>query len=77
MDSTQFYVAVAISPTVTLIMLALGILYNNARLTDLRQHFDARLVDVKETLRAELLRMEGVFDARLKHLEEMEERRER
>lgn len=53
----------------TLAVLA-GILVNNARLTDLRLHFDQRIDDLKENWRSELRRVEEVLDARLSHLEE-------
>ena len=61
----------------------IGILINNSRLNDLntriselRQHMDARFADVdrrfeevKELWRSELHRVEEVLEARLKHLE--------
>ncbi len=58
--------AIAI-PTLAVLV---GILVNNSRLSDLRAHFDKRIDDLRDTFRAELLRMEGVLDARLSHLEE-------
>jgi hypothetical protein len=55
----------------------IGILVNNARLNDLnarigemRTHFDQRIDDLKETWRGELRRVEDVIDARLAHLED-------
>jgi len=60
--------AMAMAPTVIAVLV--GILINNARITDLRSHLDARFDDAKETWRAELHRVEEVLDARLKHLEE-------
>lgn len=42
----------------------------NSRIDDFRTHFDKRLDDLRDTVRAELLRVEGVLDARLSHLEE-------
>jgi hypothetical protein len=60
--------AMAMAPTVIAVLV--GILINNARITDLRLHIDARFDDAKETWRAELHRVEEVLDARLKHLEE-------
>lgn len=70
-------------PTIAVLV---GILVNNSRLNDLRTHFDQRIDDLKhyidarfavvdarfETAHQELLRVEGVLDARLKHLEESE-----
>ena len=52
--------------------LALGFVYValNSRISDLRDDMNRRF-DAFETLwRAELLRVEGVIDARLRHLEE-------
>lgn len=54
-----------------------GILINNARLSELRAHIDhrfdevdGRFVEMKDLWRSELHRVEEVLDARLKHLEE-------
>jgi len=61
---------VAISISVPTLAVLVGILINNSRLSDLRSHMDKRFDDMKETWRAELQRVEGVLDARLKHLED-------
>lgn len=61
---------VAISINVPTLAVLVGILINNSRLSDLRSHMDKRFDDMKETWRAELQRVEGVLDARLRHLEE-------
>jgi hypothetical protein len=63
-------VQVTISMGVPTLAVLVGILINNSRLSDLRSHMDKRFDDMKETWRAELLRVEGVLDSRLKHLEE-------
>ncbi len=57
--SIQTGLAVGV-PTLAVLV---GILINNARLTDLRAHMDARFDDMREMWRE-------VIDARLKHLEE-------
>lgn len=54
-------------PTVAVLV---GILINNVRLSDLRQHMDSRFDDMRDTWRAELRRVAEVLDARLKHIEE-------
>ena len=58
MSETQFYVSVAVMPTVTIIIVLIGVLLNNtnmnARLGDLRSGMNARLEDIRETLRAEM-----------------------
>jgi len=61
---------VAISISVPTLAVLVGILINNSRLSDLRSHMDKRFDDMKETWRAELQRVEGVLDARLKHIED-------
>jgi hypothetical protein len=68
---------VAISISVPTLAVMVGILINNSRLSDvnnrisdLRSHMDNRFDDMKETWRAELQRVEGVLDARLRHLED-------
>jgi hypothetical protein len=61
---------VAISISVPTLAVLVGILINNSRLSDLRSHMDKRFDDIKETWRAELQRVEGVLDARLKHIED-------
>ena len=60
----------AISMGVPTLAVMVGILINNSRLSDLRSHMDNRFDDMKETWRAELHRVEGVLDARLRHLED-------
>jgi len=54
----------------------IGILVNNSRLSDLRSHIDSRFAAMERVIDArfeaahqELLRVEGVLDARLSHLE--------
>ncbi len=68
----------------TALTVLIGILLNNARLSDLRadmntrfsemsrrfDEMDRRFVEVKELWRSELHRVEQVLDARLKHIEE-------
>ncbi|HZU24749.1 MAG TPA: hypothetical protein VFA04_04455 [Bryobacteraceae bacterium] len=72
-DAVQTSLSVGV-PTLAVLV---GILINNSRLADLRAHVDARLSDLNrfidarfETAHQELLRVEGVLDARLRHLEE-------
>jgi hypothetical protein len=67
----------AISMGVPTLAVLVGILINNSRLSDLNNrisdlssHIDKRFDDMKETWRAELQRVEGVLDARLKHIED-------
>jgi len=81
MNDTQLLtIALAAVPNVIAVML--GVLINNSRLSDFRAHMDQRFNhvdhrfnDMRDTWRAELHRVEGVLDARLKHLEEQLEGR--
>ena len=73
-DTQIFTIALATVPTMLTVLV--GILINNARLSDLRGHMDSRFNEVdrrfdemKEVWRSELHRVEEVLDARLKHLE--------
>jgi hypothetical protein len=47
-------VTVALATVPTMLVVALGILLNNQRLTDLRADLSGRIGDLKETLRAEI-----------------------
>jgi len=83
MNNTQI-LTIAFASVPTMLTVLIGILLNNARLSDvnsrlgeLRSHMDSRFNDVdrrfeemKETWRTELHRVEEVLDARLKHLED-------
>lgn len=76
MSETQL-LSIALAAAPTMLAVLVGILINNARLTDLRGHMDSRFNDVDHRLddmrdlwRAELHRVEEVLDARLKHLED-------
>jgi hypothetical protein len=42
----------------------------NKRIDDLRNELNQRFDDMRDLWRAELYRVEGIIDARLKHLEE-------
>jgi hypothetical protein len=68
MSETQILAISLAIPNLLAVMM--GILINNARLSDLRAHMDARFNDMRDTWRSELHRVEEILDARLKHLEE-------
>jgi len=72
-QTTQAILTVGI-PTLAVLV---GILVNNSRLSDLRAYLDSRfsamekIIDARfEAAHQELLRVEGVLDARLSHLED-------
>ena len=67
-DTQLLTIALASVPATVAVLL--GILVNNARLSDLRNHLDVRFEEMKDSWRSELHRVEEVLDARLKHLEE-------
>jgi hypothetical protein len=83
MTDTQI-LTIALASVPTMLAVMMSILINNARLSDLRSHLDARFNEIdrrfdtvdrrfeetKEMWRTELRRVEEVLDARLKHLEE-------
>ena len=69
MTDTQM-LTIALASVPTMITVLIGILINNARLSDFRNHVDSRFDDMKDMWRSELNRVEEVLDARLKHLEE-------
>ena len=75
MNDTQM-LTIALATVPTMIAVLVGILINNARLSDLRSHMDVRFnavdqrfEEMKDLWRTELRRVEEVLDARLKHLE--------
>ena len=69
MSDTQF-LTIALAAVPNMLTVLVGILINNARLTDLRVHADSRFDEMRDLWRAELHRVEEVLDARLKHLED-------
>ena len=80
MSETQFYVSVAVMPTVTIIIVLIGVLLNNtnmnARVSDLRGEMNARFEDLRDALRAEMsknhsemLAKFAELDSRLSRLE--------
>ena len=83
MTDTQI-LTIALASVPTTIAVLVGILINNARLTDLRVHMDERFrnvdqrfnemghrfVEMNELWRSDLHRVEEILDARLKRIEE-------
>jgi hypothetical protein len=74
-DTQLLTIALAAAPAMLAVLV--GILINNARLTDLRVHVDSqfeavdrRFDEMRDLWRAELHRVEEVLDARLKHIED-------
>lgn len=72
----QQILTIALASVPATLAVLMGILINNSRLSDvktrigeLRAHMDVHFEEMKDTWRSELQRVEGVLDARLKHLE--------
>jgi len=61
-------IALALVPTMLTVLI--GILINNARLSDLRSDFATRLNDLRSHMDTRFDDMRMVLDARLRHLEE-------
>lgn len=61
---------VALAQTPTMVIVALGVLYNNSRISDLRASLTEVMNAKHEAMMQALLRVEGVLDARLRHLED-------
>lgn len=80
----QQYFSIALTTIPTMITVLIGILINNARMSDLSarisdlrtdmnhrfEEVDRRFDEAKDLWRSELHRVEEIFDARLKHIEE-------
>jgi hypothetical protein len=69
MSDTQL-LTIALAAVPNTLAVPVGILINNARLTDLRVQVDSRLDEMCDLWRAEVHRAEEVLDVRLKHLED-------
>jgi hypothetical protein len=69
LNDTQI-LTIALASVPATVAVLVGILVNNARLSDFRNHLDVRFEEMKDLWRSELHRVEEVLDARLKHLEE-------
>ena len=69
MDNNLF-VPIALAAVPNMLAALAGMLINNSRLSDLRSHMDTRFNEMRDLWRSELYRVEQVWDARLKHLEE-------
>jgi hypothetical protein len=70
MTDTQLSLAIGVPVISNAIMLMLFSSSINARLTAFENAINKRFDDMRDLWRAELHRVEGVLDARLKHIEE-------
>jgi hypothetical protein len=77
MTDQQLYLAIGAPMLFNAVLIGLAITYINAKLAgvnekigNLETRMNQRFDDMRDLWRAELYRVEGVIDARLKHLEE-------
>ena len=66
MTNAQLYIAIGVPMLVNALLLGFFWIHMNTRFDAVNQRFD----DMKDAWNAGLLRVEGVLDARLKHLED-------
>ncbi len=66
----QLYLAIGVPILFNAVLLGIVMAHFNTRIDDLKAHFNTRFDDMRDLWRAELHRVEGVLDARLRHLEE-------
>jgi len=76
MTNAQLYLAIGVPIFANAAMIGLLLAYINARLDGMERSFNERFEainqrfdDMRDLWRSELYRVEGVLDARLKHLE--------
>jgi hypothetical protein len=62
----QLYLAIGIPAALNAVLIGLLMAYINAKFDGVNRRFD----DMRDLWRAELHRVEGVLDARLRHIEE-------
>lgn len=71
--NVQLYLAIGIPAAFNAVLIGLLMAYVNAKFNGIDQRFDAidrRFDDMRDLWRSELHRVEGVLDARLRHIEE-------
>lgn len=68
-DSMDLGIQLALSLSVPTLAVLVGILVNNARLSDLRNHVDMRFANMEKLFDEKLRRIEEVMDARLTRIE--------
>jgi hypothetical protein len=64
--NVQLYLAIGIPAALNAVLIGLLMAYINAKFDGVNRRFD----DMRDLWRAELHRVEGVLDARLRHIEE-------
>jgi hypothetical protein len=70
MTDQQVHISIGAPMLFNAVLIGLLIAYINAKIDGLESRVNQRFDDMRDLWRAELYRVEGVLDARLKHLEE-------
>lgn len=70
MSEVQFYISVAVMPVTTIVIVLIGVLLSNQRITALENTFSARLTDQREMLRSEIARVESVLLSKFAELDQ-------
>ena len=71
--NAQLYLAIGIPAAINAVLIGLLMAYINAKFQDVNAKFQGvnqRFDDMRDLWRSELHRVEGVLDARLRHIEE-------
>ena len=74
MNDTQFYISVAVTPATTFVIVMIGVLLNNARLSDLRDLLRAEIAKGHSELLAKFAELDNRIDAVSTRLSRIEER---
>lgn len=79
MNDLQFFTAIAVAPSMTILVVILAAILNNARLTDLKEVLRAEFRSEIQRLEAKMERIEAKMDEHLRvllgNIEELERRR--
>jgi Tfp pilus assembly protein PilN len=70
MSEVQFYISVAVMPVTTIVIVLIGVLLSNQRITALENTFNAWLTDQREMLRSEIARVESVLLSKFAELDQ-------
>ena len=81
MTPTQFYISLAVIPAMTFLIVMIGVLLNNSRLSSMRIEMNNRFNDLRDVLRSEISRNHSEALARFsevdRHSDSMDRRLDR
>lgn len=69
MNPVQFYLAIAVAPVTTVIIVLVGVLLNNQNMNNRMAEVNNRLTDFRQLLTAETQRVEIKLEAKMDRLE--------